>query len=64
MRKAMPLMMAYRYHFQIFSKLTNKSGSSVTDYADKKNFVVMKAIPIMEVSSLDDFFSITFDGTG
>ena len=35
LKTAMPLLMGYRWHTQIFSQLTNSSGRSVTDFSDE-----------------------------
>lgn len=47
---AMPSLLGYRFQNQIMSQYTNKSGRSVIDYEDEENSVVMKSLPIMDVS--------------
>ena len=60
--KAMPLMLGYRYHSQIFSQFTNADGKSVVDYPpasqsgsesnDNANNVIVKTLPIMDFTKM------------
>ena len=61
-KQAMPLMLSYRYYKQICQPLTNIKGKSVVDYEDEENTVVIKPIPIMDVSEMTDVFSDAFRG--
>ncbi len=61
---ALPYLMGFRYHDQIYSKLTNKSGNPVTSFDDPENTVVFKTIPIMDVSKLTDLFYSAFTHGG
>ena len=40
----------------MFEQYTNILGKSVTDYEDEDNSVVVKALPIMDVSKMKDTF--------
>jgi len=60
LKKAMPLMMAYRWHSQILSNLTDSKGRLVTDYEDEENTLAMKVLPIMDFEGSNVIFSNSF----
>ena len=60
-KKAMPGLMSYRYQNEIFGEYTNKDNLSVTDYKDAENTIIAKALPVMDVSSLNDIFKTSFN---
>ena len=62
LKKALPLMLGYRYQSQILSKFVNKDGMSVVDYENENNNVVMKSIPVMDASDLNNVFNASFQG--
>ena len=60
LKKAMPLMMAYRWHSQILSNLTDSNGRPVTDYENEENTLAMKVLPIMNFDGSKDIFDNSF----
>lgn len=63
MQDLIPILMAYRWHSQVFSNYTNKQGISVVDYENDDNNVQMKAVPVMDVSKIEEVFNVSWDPT-
>jgi len=64
-KKALPILMGYRWQHQVFDEMTNSSGRSLTDYEDEENTVIVKSIPVMDVTGLKEVFYESFmSGSG
>lgn len=61
MQDLIPILLAYRWHSQVFSNYTNKQGISVVDYENDDNNVQMKAVPVMDVSKIEEVFTVSWD---
>ena len=59
LKKAMPVMMGYRYQTQVINQLRNLDGGKISNYSDANNCVSMVAVPIMDFTKLFDTFETT-----
>lgn len=58
---SLPLLLAYRYQTQIFDKMKNGMGKSVTDYSPD-NSIVCKALPIYDIGQIETLFTTSYRG--
>jgi hypothetical protein len=56
-----PLLMARRFQNQMFDNIKNGLGLSVTDYLNPDNFVMMRAIPYLDVENIKNVFEDSFN---
>ena len=61
-KKALPILMASRYHEQMFSLMNNgiNGGKSIVDYTDPENSIIVKTLPIMDITRLKETFENSF----
>jgi hypothetical protein len=62
--KTIPIMMAYRFYDQIFSKYTSWDGKNVVNYTDDDLITRCMCVPINNVDNMDDLFETSFNTIG